>query len=290
MNNNGQGIDSMNTSLSNPIIPHGSNVLNTPTSMSTVASFTAPTPSSHFHNNSRSSNSSMDASNQSNTNASSYWNVEQRETDGNNPGTAGTLTASSIMDDGSTKSSDFNTTFGSSAGHRGNDNLGSLKLELQLKETQIESLENEIQKLKVVFNQGLTFKQQEQKQKQQMHTSLDSNVQIPISLETIFSKLSASLQRKDEELEETKKRLESIITAIALNPSNSVTKFGRYDEETLAHKMVVRLEMLTKENQEMAKMLGYGRSKETHIELELLKKENQQLKEKIEQLEKQMKK
>ena len=59
----------------------------------------------------------------------------------------------------------------------------------------------------------------------------------------------------------------------------------RYDAESIAHKMVVRLENLTNENKEMAKMLAYGRSKETQIELQLAKKENLELREKIASLE-----
>lgn len=176
------------------------------------------------------------------------------------------------------KSSGYNTTLDSE-----NDmSADAFRLELQLKETQIESLELEIKKLKGIFNQGLTFKQQEeQKLKKSKALTYDSEVQIPASLEIIFCKLSDSLKRKDQELQETKRRLEGIITAVALNPSNSVTKFGRYDEEALAHKMVTRLETLMKENEEMAKMLSYGRSKETTIELELLRKENQELKDRL---------
>lgn len=78
--------------------------------------------------------------------------------------------------------------------------------------------------------------------------------------------------------------LESILTALALNPTNSMTKFGRYDPEALAHKMVVRLENLTKENKEMSKMLAYGRSKEAQIELQMMRNENEELKAKVMEL------
>ncbi|CDO96213.1 unnamed protein product [Kluyveromyces dobzhanskii CBS 2104] len=195
----------------------------------------------------------------------------------NNPSSSSNNTV--IMDNSvHAKSSGFNTTFDDEA-EAPTDNF---KLELQLKETQIESLELEIKKLKRIFNQGLTFKQQEERKlKKSKAFTYDSEVEIPASLEVIFCKLSDSLKRKDQELQETKRRLEGIVTAVALNPSNSTTKFGRYDEEALAHKMVTRLENLMKENEEMAKMLSYGRFKETSIELELLRKENQELKERI---------
>lgn len=210
---------------------------------------------------------------------SSYWNADCKDYDVEPPGTAGTLTINSIMDSANTtRISDCNTSLESATSTFPNNE--TLRLELQLKETQIESLETEIQKLKTAFNQGLMYKQGSF-QNERISTEVDQTLEIPASIETVFSKLSSSLQRKTKELDETNARLESIITAVALNPSNTITKFGRYDEEELAHKTITRLEMLTKENREMAKMLGYGRSKEAQIELELLRKENEELKEKI---------
>ena len=160
----------------------------------------------------------------------------------------------------------------------------ALEVELQIKESQIESLENEIQRLKKVFNEGLSYKQNEYKYAKE-HSHIPQTFELPASLEVIFRKLSSSLRVKEKELAETKENLESILTALALNPTNSVTKYGRYDAESIAHKMVVRLENLTSENKEMAKMLAYGRSKETQIELQLAKKENIELREKIASLE-----
>lgn len=210
------------------------------------------------------------------------WNYEQKDSNNGREDTTGTITANSIMDNSvNTKISDFNTTYGSSEQQ---ENAESMQLELQLKETQIESLEVEIQSLKLIFNDGLRLRQ-EHDLRALSGPAINASVEVPASLEAIFQKLSSTLATKDKELDETKKRLESIVTAVALNPSNTVTKLGRYDEEALAHKMVVRLETLTKENQDMAKMLGYGRSKENHIEIELLKKENQELKKKLSQLE-----
>ncbi|SCU80357.1 LADA_0B06832g1_1 [Lachancea dasiensis] len=206
------------------------------------------------------------------------WNTEQPDVKMGHGNTTGTLTTNSVMDTSlNTVSSDYNTTCGLS----GNlETYNSMQLELQLKETQIESLESEIQTFKQLFNQGFSLKQEHDEHV--LSGPLESfPTEIPASLDAIFHTLSRTLTSKEKELEETKLRLESLITAIALNPSNAVTKMGRYDEEALAHKMVNRLEMLTKENKEMAQMLGYGRSKELQIELELLKKENQELKRKI---------
>lgn len=162
--------------------------------------------------------------------------------------------------------------------------IKSLNLRLQVKETQNESLESEIQKLKKTFNEALNFKQSEHKFEKQNSHAGSTPIEVPTSVEQVFKKLSSSLEKKDKELEETKQTLESVLTALALNPTNSITKYGRYDAEALAHKMVVRLETLTKENQEMAKMLAYGRAKEVQIELQLARMENRELRDTVSKL------
>ena len=167
------------------------------------------------------------------------------------------------------------------------ERMETMEVKLQIKESQIESLENEIQKLKKIFNDGLNYKQNEYKYEKE-NSHIPQAFELPASLEVVFRKLSSSLHSKEKELADTKENLESILTALALNPTNSVTKYGRYDAESIAHKMVVRLENLTNENKEMAKMLAYGRSKETQIELQLAKKENLELREKIAFLEAQL--
>lgn len=162
--------------------------------------------------------------------------------------------------------------------------IKDLNLKLRVKEAQNESLENEIQKLKNSFNEALTFKQSGHKFDRENSHADSALTEIPTSVEQIFKMLSSSLRKKSEELEETKQTLECILTALAVSPTNSVTKYGRYDAEALAHKMVVRLETLTKENQEMARMLAYGRAKEVQIELQLAKMENRDLRERISEI------
>lgn len=164
------------------------------------------------------------------------------------------------------------------------DTVESLKLKLQIKETQNECLENEIQKFKTMFNQGLSYKQSEFKYERQNSHALCRPIEVPHNLELIFKNLSNTLHNREEELLETKQTLETVLTALALDPSNSVTKYGRYDAENISHKMVVRLETLTNENREMSKMLAYGRSKEVQIELQLARKEISELKTKISEL------
>ncbi|KAL6946382.1 hypothetical protein ACO0RG_000531 [Hanseniaspora osmophila] len=212
-----------------------------------------------------------------------------------------------------------------------------LETQLKIKDSQIDSLEQEIQTLKKFLkkragsanvsssslnttpssastavsnmdsipnykhNNNLTNRMSEQEEneyKAVLQKIEDEETYVfpvlPKNVETIVNRLASKLLHKDKELQETNDRLETLITAVVSNPSPSMmnpslsnvsTKYGRYDVETLAHKMVVRLEMLTRENQEMAKMLSYGRSKEYQIELNLLRKENKGLKERVAVLE-----
>lgn len=177
------------------------------------------------------------------------------------------------------------------------DALNSLKIDLQIKDTQIQALENEIKLYKKLINDGLKANKGTNKYNNVNNYLLDSieenesdedtlsKIIIPKNVETILYTLATRLKETQEKLKTTEDSLESILCAIALNPSNSITKDGRYDVETIAHKIIVRLEILTKENKEMAKMLSYGKSKEINIELNLAKRENMELKERIKVLE-----
>ncbi|KAG0655332.1 hypothetical protein C6P44_000387 [Monosporozyma unispora] len=196
----------------------------------------------------------------------------------------------------------LNTSTNSNTTNNNNNNIvnnqditNSLRMDLQIKETQIQALENEIQIYKRLINDDLKSNGRSSKINSNNNSMLNdideddedtlNKIIIPENVETILTTLATNLKDTQAKLKETEDNLESILTAIALNPTNAVTKDGRYDIETIAHKMIVRLEILTKENKEMAKMLSYGKSKEVHIELNLVRRENDELKEKIKLLE-----
>ncbi|CAB4255238.1 similar to hypothetical protein KNAG_0J00890 [Kazachstania naganishii CBS 8797] [Maudiozyma barnettii] len=159
-----------------------------------------------------------------------------------------------------------------------------MKLEFQIKETQIESLEQEVQTLKRLLENTNT-NSNKQISSTNNGSGESATVQIPNSVEEVFVLLSQSLAEKDIQLQETKDTVESLITAITLNPTNNITKEGRYDPQTVAHKLMNRLEILARENKEMGQMLSYGRSQEMSIQLNLLSKENEDLKKRIAKLE-----
>lgn len=151
-----------------------------------------------------------------------------------------------------------------------NTEVDKLKLQVKIKESQIESLEGEIQRL----NESLGPR------------SNRAPPQIPESLNEIFVDMSTKYFQVTKELEDTKERLESLATAIALNPSNDSTNGGRYDELEVSHKILIKLENLKKENEELMKQLSFGKVKQMELELNLLKRENSQLKRENSQLKK----
>lgn len=150
-----------------------------------------------------------------------------------------------------------------------------LNVKLQLKDTIIRKLQAE---LELARNQAKKFAGMETKDGKQVY-------EIPKNHEQLYERLVEKLQNTDKELEETKTRLESLATAVTLNPSQSQYKYGRYDEQEVAHKIITKLQMLTEENEEMSKMLSYGKAKEKDIEIGLLKSQNEQLRQKLEKLE-----
>lgn len=180
---------------------------------------------------------------------------------------------------GITTNNNNNNSNSNNAKSNTNNNFENYNLQLRIKESQIQYLELQIKNFKSILAKG-------NESKNVLADEMNSKeIELPENIINIFKKLSNVLQRKEQELDESKKRLESILTALALHPSNSISKDGRYDVEALAHRMVVRIETLTNENKEFSKMLAYGRAKEVQIELQLYKKENAELKETLRKLE-----
>ncbi len=157
-----------------------------------------------------------------------------------------------------------------------NEKEERLKIDLKIKESQIESLENEIQRLSESMNLI---------DSKNSNSLLSNNQQIPKNINEIFNKLTNNYTILENELNDTKKRLESLITSITLNPTNSITNNGRYDELEISHKIILKLDLLKQANEEMLKQLSFGKSKQVDIELNLLKMENAKLKEKLKKYE-----
>jgi hypothetical protein len=152
--------------------------------------------------------------------------------------------------------------------------IENYKTKLQLKDIIISKLESELEKMKDFQNTIL-----------KTQNDSNGNFEIPKNYEDLYHKLVEKIQSTEAELNDTKIRLESLVTAISMNPNPSTYKNGRYDEEEISHKIISKLKMLTEENDELSRMVSYGKSKEKDIEIALLRKQNNDLLEKVIKLE-----
>ncbi|CCF57047.1 hypothetical protein KAFR_0C00520 [Kazachstania africana CBS 2517] len=208
----------------------------------------------HFNNN-VSANTSLDLENS---------NSNNNNNNNNNSNNSNTNSSNNNNNSSNNKSSSNNNSY--------DETIEKLKVNLQIKDSQIESLENEIIALKNLFNKKAT----------------NDTIQIPKNIENIIIKLSDTLAEKESQLSKTQETLETILTSISLNPTNGITENGRYDVETISHKLLNKLEILTNENDKMSKMLSFGRSKELQIKSNLLELENAELKKRVTDLEKKL--
>ncbi|CDK25184.1 unnamed protein product [Kuraishia capsulata CBS 1993] len=144
------------------------------------------------------------------------------------------------------------------------DEVTRYRMELKLKDSTIESLCTEIEVLRnIIQSSGADITGKAGKDDKQ-----------------------SQIQLLEEKARDAEMRLETVLTAIALNPNpGAATRTGRYDEQEMAHKIFTKMKILTEENDEMAKMLSFGRSKQKDIQIGLLKAENEELKERLQKLE-----
>lgn len=150
----------------------------------------------------------------------------------------------------------------------------SYRTKLQLKDIIISKLESELEKMKEFHDTVLKTKGNTQ-----------GDFEVPKNYEELYHKLVDKIQSTEAELNDTKLRLESLVTAISMNPNPTNYKNGRYDEQEVSHKIISKLKLLSEENEELSRMLSYGKSKEKDIEIALLRKQNNDLLEKVSKLE-----
>ncbi|EDO14466.1 hypothetical protein Kpol_219p2 [Vanderwaltozyma polyspora DSM 70294] len=155
--------------------------------------------------------------------------------------------------------------------------------DLRIKEEQLNSLTKELKNQKDLFNKSLDYNQLGFKHDKINQKDLAQEI-APDSVESLFKTLSSELQSKEEALSDLRDKFECVLTALALDTENPITKYGNNDTESIARRIVLRIENLSKENQEMAKLLSFNSSKQTQIELELVRKENVELKERLRKL------
>lgn len=111
-----------------------------------------------------------------------------------------------------------------------------------------------------------------------LENSREGSIRIPTNYLQLFETLNKKYKEKNEELEQTKERLESIITAIAMNPQRSRTFNGYYDEEEISHRIISKLTVLDTENENLLKIFSSSNKSSLIVEIGLLRDENTKLK------------
>lgn len=111
-----------------------------------------------------------------------------------------------------------------------------------------------------------------------------ANHNVDPAIEKAFRNMAQSINQKDKEIAQLKLRIEALVTASSINMTDSAGR--KMDEAEVAHRIVVRLTALKKENERLAKMLSQGRAAQKEVELGLLRQENESLKARIQELEK----
>ena len=137
---------------------------------------------------------------------------------------------------------------------------GSKNDVLSIKETQLSSLQIEMDHLKSILKERV---QEQQKSVDDPNSHELLNV---TNHELLFTRLNSLLQDKEREIKDIRFKYESMLTALALDPANPMKSYGQLDVEMISQKMVTQLETLTKENQEMSKLLNFEVSKSKNIE------------------------
>ncbi|CAH2351439.1 hypothetical protein CLIB1423_03S06326 [[Candida] railenensis] len=138
----------------------------------------------------------------------------------------------------------------------------TLQLDLDLRNQMIESLVEQISASST----------------DRVEDSRDGSIRIPNNYLQLFETLNKKYKEKSEELEQTKERLESIVTAISMNSQRARTFNGYYDEEEISHKIISKLSALDTENENLLKIISSSNKSSLIIEIGLLRDENNKLK------------
>ncbi|OLL26101.1 hypothetical protein NEOLI_002523 [Neolecta irregularis DAH-3] len=114
----------------------------------------------------------------------------------------------------------------------------------------------------------------------QRRGSVDKIVPLPIYYEQAFQKLRKKIDTANEEIKSLKAEKEAMLAFIEQH-HNSPEQLGIYRQ------LVVKLQALTKENEELGQMLGLGRIQQLMTDVAIRKKEAQMLQDGIENYRKQ---
>lgn len=160
------------------------------------------------------------------------------------------------------------------------------RLEFQIKETQIEQLEAEVRALRGAgasasgAGSGLAPNNTGTGNNSSNAGVPPAPLSIPSSVDGVFARLAAALAESEARARDATAALEAALAADAAGSvgamSNRATSRSESsaDTEATAHRVLTRLEALSRENQELARMLAYGRAQQAAVQLQLLRREN----------------
>lgn len=162
------------------------------------------------------------------------------------------------------------------------------RLEFQIKETQIEQLEAEVRALRGAGAGASTSGAGSGLAANNTGTGNNSSnagvppapLSIPSSVDGVFARLAAALAESEARARDATAALEAALAADAVGSvgamsSRATTRSeSSADTEATAHRVLTRLEALSRENQELARMLAYGRAQQAAVQLQLLRREN----------------
>lgn len=162
------------------------------------------------------------------------------------------------------------------------------RLEFQIKETQIEQLEAEVRALRGAGAGASTSGAGSGLAANNTGTGNNSSnagvppapLSIPSSVDGVFARLAAALAESEARARDATAALEAALAADSVGSVGAMSSRATSrsessaDTEATAHRVLTRLEALSRENQELARMLAYGRAQQAAVQLQLLRREN----------------
>lgn len=160
------------------------------------------------------------------------------------------------------------------------------RLEFQIKETQIEQLEAEVRALRGAgagasgAGSGLAPNNTGTGNNSSNAGVPPAPLSIPSSVDGVFARLAAALAESEARARDATAALEAALAADSVGSVGAMSSRATSrsessaDTEATAHRVLTRLEALSRENQELARMLAYGRAQQAAVQLQLLRREN----------------
>lgn len=153
-----------------------------------------------------------------------------------------------------------------------NEKVEKLKLELMFKNQVNRSFSDKFKLLKV------------EDDNESAKSPGNHQMTMPSHYFQLFRDLTNTLNERTQELEDTKSRLEAIIVGLVMTKDSSVSTYGTFDAQELAHRITNKLSLLQAENEALLSMVSFSNKQSLLIEMGLVKSENKQMRDKLKEL------